>query len=107
MFASGEAAIPAGGMQKIPEQIAAQLNPGQIRLNAAVKKIEGRKVYLGHGEILEAEKIVLATDALAAEKSPISSFQFRLDSILRFFYLSATRRQRLTLSGHAGDRLPV
>ncbi len=67
-FADGEVVVPAAGMQAIPEQLAAQLSPGQIRLNTAVEKIDGKTVYLASGETLEAEKIVVATDARAAAK---------------------------------------
>ena len=66
MFAKGEVVVPEKGMQAIPEQIAKQLSPNQLRLNTAVKKIEGSKVYLETGEILEAEKIVIATDGNSA-----------------------------------------
>ncbi len=67
-FATGDVVVPAGGMQMIPEQIAAQLSPGQIRLNAPVENISGKMVYLKNGETIEAEKIVLATDAHTAAK---------------------------------------
>jgi phytoene dehydrogenase-like protein len=68
LFAKGDVAVPQNGMQAIPEQIAAHLLPNQIRLNTAVKKIDGKTVYLENGEAVEAEKIVLATDANAAAK---------------------------------------
>lgn len=68
LFAEGDAAVPENGMQAIPEQIASQLAPAQIRLNAPVRKIAGKTIYLENGEILAAEKIVLATDALSAAK---------------------------------------
>lgn len=67
-FAQGDVVVPEDGMQAIPEQIASQLAPEQIRLNTPVQKIEGSKVFLATGEILEARKIVLATDAEAAAK---------------------------------------
>ena len=68
LFAKGEVAVPQNGMQAIPEQIAGHLSPNQIRLNTAVEKIDGKTVYLENGEIIEAEKIVLATDAKTAAK---------------------------------------
>ena len=68
MFAAGDAALPRGGMQKIPEQIAQSLDPRQIRLNAKVEKIEGQTIRLETGETLAAEKIVLATDELTAAR---------------------------------------
>jgi protoporphyrinogen oxidase len=68
LFAKGDVAIPKNGMQMIPEQIASHLSPNQIRLNTPVKKIDGKTIYLENGEIIEAENIVLATDAKAAAK---------------------------------------
>ncbi len=68
LFAKGDVAIPKNGMQMIPEQIASHLSPNQIRLNTAVKKIDGKTIYLENGETIEAEKIVLATDAKTAAK---------------------------------------
>jgi len=65
-FASGEVVLPKAGMQAIPEQIAGHLSPEQIRLNTPVKEISGKIVYLENGEVIEADKIVLATDAQSA-----------------------------------------
>jgi protoporphyrinogen oxidase len=68
LFAKGDVAIPKNGMQMIPEQIASHLSPKQIRLNTAVKKIDGKTIYLENGEIIEAEKIVIATNGNSAAK---------------------------------------
>ena len=68
LFAKGDVAVPQNGMQAIPEQIAGHLSPNQIRLNTPVKKISGKTVYLENGETIEADKIVLATDAQTAAK---------------------------------------
>lgn len=67
-FSRGEVVVPADGMQAIPEQIASHLSEDQIRLDTPVKKIDGKTIYLENGETLEAEKIVIATDAKAAAK---------------------------------------
>jgi protoporphyrinogen oxidase len=67
-FAAGDVAVPADGMQAIPEQIAGHLSPQQIRLKTSVRKIESRTLFLESGEKLEAEKIILATDAPAANR---------------------------------------
>ncbi len=64
----GDVVVPENGMQAIPEQIAAHLSQNRIRINTPVKNIRGKTVYLENGEIIEAEKIVLATDALAAAR---------------------------------------
>lgn len=67
-FAEGDVVVPENGMQAIPEQIAAYLNPKQIRLNTPVERIEGKTVFLTNGETIKADKIVIATDALVAAK---------------------------------------
>jgi protoporphyrinogen oxidase len=63
-------------MQAIAEQIAAHLNPNQVRLNTSVEKIVGKTIFLKNGTAIEAEKIVVATDANTAARllnSPIQT----------------------------------
>lgn len=67
-FYEGDAVIPAHGMQQIPLQIAKKLPKHAIRLNTKVAKIEGQNIFLENGEKLFGEKIVIATDGVAAEK---------------------------------------
>lgn len=67
-FYNGDAVVPAKGMQAIPEQLAAKLPNGSLRLNAPVVAIEGQTVRLENGETILAEKIVLATDAATADR---------------------------------------
>ena len=85
-FAKGDVVIPQNGMQAIPEQIAAHLSPNQIRLNTPVAKIVGKTVYLENGETIEADKIVLATDAKTAAKllGETSSVEFNSTVCLYF-----------------------
>ena len=66
MFSEGQAALPATGMQAIPEQIASQLAPGTIRFNTSVADVDGDTVLLASGETLTPESIVVATEATAA-----------------------------------------
>jgi protoporphyrinogen oxidase len=68
LFAKGDVVVPENGMQAIPEQIASHLSPNQIRLNTKVQKIAGKTVHLEDGETIEADKIVIATDANTAAK---------------------------------------
>ncbi len=68
IFSKGDVVIPENGMQEIPKQIAKYLSDNQIRLNTTVQKIDGTTIYLENGETLEAEKIILATDAQTAAK---------------------------------------
>jgi protoporphyrinogen oxidase len=66
MFSEGFATLPAKGMQAIPDQLAARLPRGSIRLNAPVRAVEARAVTLENGERLEADTVVVATDASTA-----------------------------------------
>jgi len=66
MMASGRTAIPALGMQRIPEQLADQLDPGTIRLGESVGSIQERGVTLKKGERLSARTVIVATDGETA-----------------------------------------
>ncbi|GAB3523537.1 NAD(P)/FAD-dependent oxidoreductase [Emticicia fontis] len=61
-FYKGEMAIPAEGMQAIPEQISDLISKEKIRLNTLVKGIESNQVFLESGEVLSTDRIVIATD---------------------------------------------
>ena len=63
MFARGLATVPAGGMEEIPRQLAARLPPSALRLNAQVSEVHPHQVILAGGEVLSADKVVIATDA--------------------------------------------
>jgi len=65
-FVQGDAAVPALGMQQLPEQLAARLPVGAIRLNTPVVAIDGQQVRLASGETLAGAAVVLATDGPAA-----------------------------------------
>ena len=65
-FAAGDAAVPARGMQRLPELLAAPLE-GRIRLNTTVRATSPGSVTLDDGSTIEADEIVLATDATSAE----------------------------------------
>ncbi|MFD2036134.1 protoporphyrinogen/coproporphyrinogen oxidase [Belliella marina] len=60
MFGEGFAAIPEGGMKMIPEQLRSKLHKTDLRLNTQVEKIEDHQVILKNGEILQADKIIIA-----------------------------------------------
>ena len=63
---SGPAAVPAQGMQAIPEQMAANLPESAIRLSSEVVGLKGNEVALATGEVLTAGKIVIATEETSA-----------------------------------------
>ena len=62
----GPAAVPAAGMQAIPEQMASNLPDASIRLGVEVVNLNGTEVSLSSGEVIEAGKVILATDKTAA-----------------------------------------
>ena len=71
MLAEGETAIPAQGMQEIPEQLAKALPPDAIRYGVTLAEIvqeEGRVVGVvtATGEEIEADAVVVATDPACA-----------------------------------------
>ena len=65
-FVSGAAAVPALGMQQLPEQLATRLPAGTVRLGASVAGIDGTQVRLTSGQVLHGAAVVLATDGLTA-----------------------------------------
>ena len=67
-FYNGDAVLPAHGMQAIPQQLAAGLPAGTLRLNSPVAAVEGQTVRLENGESFRADNVVLATDAATADR---------------------------------------
>ncbi len=66
-FVTGEAAVPALGMQQLPEQLAARLPADAVRLNTPVAAVvDGTQVRLTSGQVLDGAAVVLATDGLMA-----------------------------------------
>ncbi|MCH7411927.1 FAD-dependent oxidoreductase [Belliella sp. R4-6] len=61
MFGEGFAAVPEGGMRMISEHLRSKLNQTDLRLNTVVEKIEGNQVWLKNGEIIQADKIIIAS----------------------------------------------
>lgn len=66
MFGRGDAAVPARGMQAIPEQIASALPAGTLHLNARVTSASPHEVVLAERERVGARAVVVATEAPAA-----------------------------------------
>lgn len=63
MFSRGDAAVPAAGMQAIPEQIARALPEGTLHLNARVRSAGADEIELTDGERISARAVVVATEA--------------------------------------------
>ena len=66
MFSTGEACLPAEGMEAIPRQLASTLPPECIRIGTKVAQVQDAKVTLLTGEEITAKAIVVATEGPAA-----------------------------------------
>lgn len=64
-FARGTPALPAGGMQALPDYLAVQLAPGIVRLHEPVRALHENRVSTDSGDIA-ARAIVVATDPVRA-----------------------------------------
>ena len=66
-FLRGTASLPSGGMQRLPEQLAAGLRT-PVELNTPVESVSGGRVVTAGGETIEAGLVVVATDPQSAER---------------------------------------
>lgn len=62
MFGEGLAALPKGGIEKIPQQLATQLKSTDIQFNTKVKIVKDGVVTLSDGTTLEFDFVVIATE---------------------------------------------
>jgi phytoene dehydrogenase-like protein len=68
-FAQGNATLPKGGMQAIPNQLASRLAPGTVQLNTPVVSVEPKSVRLANGQSIGASQgVIVACQASAAQK---------------------------------------
>lgn len=66
-FARSRGSLPAGGMQRVPEQLAARLTTPPS-LGTPVVEVGPGRVRTEQGETIEAELVVVATDPVTAEQ---------------------------------------
>lgn len=64
-FIKGTPAVPAGGMQAIPEQLAASLPSGAVRLGTAARSVGVGRVTTDEGNIT-VDAVIVATDPRTA-----------------------------------------
>ena len=62
MFATGYAAIPAAGIQAIPNQLKSRLSNTNFLFNETVVRVEDHQVELARGKLLPYDALVIATD---------------------------------------------
>lgn len=65
-FAVGDAALPAGGMNALADQLAERITPGAIELETPVEEVLRSSVRLATDRTVEAAAVVVATDESAA-----------------------------------------
>jgi phytoene dehydrogenase-like protein len=65
-MARGWQALPAAGMQALPEQLAAALPAGTMRLGVRAASVDPRGVTLGDGTRLAARAVIVAVEPRAA-----------------------------------------
>lgn len=68
MFSAGNAALPSGGIEAIPRQLAARLKPGTLQTNEPVSQITAGKVTTQNGNTYACRSILVATDAHSAHQ---------------------------------------
>jgi len=68
MLADGNSAVPAAGMQAIPEQLAGRLPDGTVRVDARVASATSTSVALHGGDELPASSVVIATEGPVASE---------------------------------------
>jgi phytoene dehydrogenase-like protein len=66
MLADGDSAVPASGMQRIPEQLAAQLPSGTIEVSTPVAATTATSIRLADGGAVDAAAVVVAAEGPAA-----------------------------------------
>jgi phytoene dehydrogenase-like protein len=93
MFSLGEAALPALGIQAIPQQLLNRLRPDVVRTATAVREINDDCVLLENGGRVDYSAVVIATAPLEAARLRGRSEGFRNASVTCLYY--------------AADRSPV
>ena len=66
MFSTGDTVVPERGMGAIPEQLAARLPSGMLRMRSPVSEVWGHRVRLADGETIGAKAVVVAADPTGA-----------------------------------------
>jgi phytoene dehydrogenase-like protein len=88
-FLYGNAAIPSGGIQAIPDQMASSLPTDKLKLNQEIVAISPTSVTLKSGEIIEGDAVILAVDLPVAAK--ILGVQTPQTLASRTFYFSTKK----------------
>ena len=99
-FVRGTPALPARGMQALPEQLAAGLGPGVLRLNTAVLRVTDGLVTTDRGQIRARAVIVAADPRTACQLTGLPEPSMR--SLTTFYHraiVAPTRERAIHLDG--------
>lgn len=99
MFAKGEAALPEGGIQALPNLLADQVGRSHIRLNAHVNAITRDEVTLDNGDSYRARQVICAVDTMSATQlgSPEQTMHHLASCTLYFSAPKAPFQERLVV----------
>jgi len=78
MFATGHTSVPAAGMSAIPNQLAADLPTGRLRIATAAQEIRDGRIRLSTGDEIRADQVIVATERsesnwLTGERNDVGS----------------------------------
>lgn len=108
MFSAGYAALPTGGMETIPQQIAHNLAKNTIEVNQEVVAISPQSVTLANGETLATKAILLATESPVVKKLlPNVSINTDMNSTTTLYFATDTppTKQPILLLNGTGEGL--
>jgi phytoene dehydrogenase-like protein len=109
-FARGHAVLPARGMRALPEQMAARLPEGRVRLGCPVTAIADGHVTLASGERVAASRLVLAVDGSQAAALLADSERTEWNGCVTAYYTAREapyREPMLVLNGDGPRAGPV
>jgi phytoene dehydrogenase-like protein len=86
MFSQGDAAIPELGMEEIPKQLVAMLPANSIQYNVKVSTIENNKIICEDGTTFEADKIIIATEAIGLASNYISKTKQNFHQVTNVYF---------------------
>jgi phytoene dehydrogenase-like protein len=86
MFSEGDAAIPELGMEEIPKQLVAMLPENSITYNTKVTAIENNKIIFENGSTLEADKLIIATEAIGLARAYISEEKQNFHQVTNVYF---------------------
>ena len=106
MFATGDTAIPTGGMGAISNQLARKVGLSKIQFNCRVARVEDNSVILEDGAVLQTDAVIVATEGPEAARLLSRPMVASMRSV-RCLYFAADKAPMsepiLVLNGEASE----